>query len=400
MPKLVIHGGTVLDGRGGMMADGLVEILADGKIGYVGPASGYTIQAGAPELDAGGGFILPGVINAHVHNTESASERPAFLFDGVASTCNTAHPLVNMGAFPDPYGAGLSGQGRPFNSGPFIVAPPDGYPSTVFGSHLVIQVSGEAAARAAVDQLVDAGADYVKVSLEADWDGSGDPPFALLSASELAAIGDQAVARGVTMKAHVSDGDKVAIAIASGVRSFEHTPQFPGVDIGAAGSLAFIFSEDPNGPAIAGLAEMRAALDQMAAAGVVMVPTATMMNIAVPWDRTLDSGGTVSVYEEVVKYFHQVGGRVALGTDYPLDPGEHGMPVLELQALRRALGTEMDVIVAATYNAAFACGQEAMIGSLETGKMGDVITLASNPLLNITAMAGVQHVVLGGEVVK
>ena len=199
-----------------------------------------------------------------------------------------------------------------------------------------------ASAAAGVDQLIDAGADYIKVSLEPDWNGTGSTPFPVLSDAELRAIVDRAHARGVIVKAHISDGDQVVRAVAAGIDSFEHIPQFPDVDVAAASSIEFgqLFSSSQ----IAGVSEMRAAIDQMVAADVTLVPTIEVMNNEVPWTRQTPQG-TVSVYQEVVHYFVSIGGRLAMGTDAPL--GESGMPVGEFQLMLASGVTNLQLITSA-----------------------------------------------------
>ncbi|HSK75696.1 MAG TPA: hypothetical protein VLQ45_04510, partial [Thermoanaerobaculia bacterium] len=66
-PVLAIHKGRLWDGSGGpVVADGVVVIRGN-RIEAVGPASEVKIPEGARRIDAGGGFIMPGVIDNHVH---------------------------------------------------------------------------------------------------------------------------------------------------------------------------------------------------------------------------------------------------------------------------------------------------------------------------------------------
>lgn len=333
---------------------------------------------------------MPGVINAHVHSNESDGVKVNYRNAGVTSTCNTAHSLGSFSSFGDPYGASVSSTGRAFNSGPFIGPSPNGYPFEVFGSQLLFGINGASEAIAAVDQLIDSGAEYIKVSLEPDWDGTGNPPFPILDSTELNAIVTRAHERGVLVKAHISDGDQVTVALSAGVDSFEHIPHFPGVDVGSASNIPFgqLFSSS-----VTGVAEMRATLDQMVAAGVILSPTILVMNNEVPWTRQSPTG-TVSVYQEVVHYFASIGGRISLGTDAPL--GESGMPMNELQLMLASGLSNLQLVTSMTYNAAISCGQQNMIGSLEVGKLGDVIIVNGNPLTDINAMSNVSTVIVDG----
>ena len=68
-PQLVIKGATIIDGRGGVPFAGAVIIEA-GRITSVGPTGTVRIPTGARVLDATGKFLLPGLIDTHVHLEE------------------------------------------------------------------------------------------------------------------------------------------------------------------------------------------------------------------------------------------------------------------------------------------------------------------------------------------
>jgi imidazolonepropionase-like amidohydrolase len=196
----------------------------------------------------------------------------------------------------------------------------------------------------------------------------------------------------MTVRAHVTSGELVNTALDAGVDSLEHTPRFPSVDLESATQFANLFDlQSVEAKA------MVTTLRRMANDDAVLVPTLVAMNKLVPWTR-VRLGQTVSVYEEVVGFYTANGGAVALGTDYPQDT-RVGMPIEEIQALSRSGMSNIQIVAAATYNAAWACGQQADLGSLEVGKLGDIIIVNGDPLTNIGSLADVTAVVLGGEVV-
>lgn len=66
-PQLAITGATIIDGTGkAPLHDGMV-LIEDGRITAVGPARAVTVPAGARKLDARGKFVIPGLMDAHVH---------------------------------------------------------------------------------------------------------------------------------------------------------------------------------------------------------------------------------------------------------------------------------------------------------------------------------------------
>jgi len=89
---LVVMNGTVIDGTGRPpITDGMVIVQGD-RIAAVGKATGYRVPEGATVIDAGGGTILPGIIDSHTHSTHEALVRRAFLTDGVTTVCNFRSP--------------------------------------------------------------------------------------------------------------------------------------------------------------------------------------------------------------------------------------------------------------------------------------------------------------------
>ncbi len=91
-----------------------------------------------------------------------------------------------------------------------------------------------------------------------------------------------------------------------------------------------------------------------------------------------------------------------MGTDYSgyRCDFELGMPMSELDYMLQADMTPMQIIVAATKNAAHACNLEDKIGTLEPGKIADILIVAGVPLEDIQALADVQMVVHNGVVIR
>jgi imidazolonepropionase-like amidohydrolase len=105
-------------------------------------------------------------------------------------------------------------------------------------------------------------------------------------------------------------------------------------------------------------------------------------------------------YEEPVRRFHTVGGVVALANDYGADDAiEKGMPLREMRLLLAAGLTPMQVIEAGTRNAAQVCGHGQDLGTLEPGKLADIIAVNGDPLADIQVMQQVSLVIKGGQIV-
>jgi imidazolonepropionase-like amidohydrolase len=135
--------------------------------------------------------------------------------------------------------------------------------------------------------------------------------------------------------------------------------------------------------------------------GIVLVPTLdVIIDDAYP-DEEIDPETDVVIQAvlNVVRFFHDSGGVIALGNDYG-NPGiKPGMPLREMGLLQSIGLSPMEVIVAATMRAAYVCGQDEELGTLEAGKLADIIVVDGNPLDDLEVMDSVLYVVKDGEVV-
>ncbi len=93
---------------------------------------------------------------------------------------------------------------------------------------------------------------------------------------------------------------------------------------------------------------------------------------------------------------------MALGTDfagYGCD-FDRGLPTTELLAMREAGLSAMDVLVAATRNAARACGREAELGTVAAGKRADLVAVRDDPLRDLRALAEPLLVMHRGRIIR
>jgi predicted amidohydrolase len=97
---LVVINGTVIDGTGvAPILDGIV-IIENKRIKAVGQATDFASRPfETTVIDAHGGTILPGFINAHVHQTASPRTRRLYLVEGVTAVCDLGTPLNRMPQF-------------------------------------------------------------------------------------------------------------------------------------------------------------------------------------------------------------------------------------------------------------------------------------------------------------
>lgn len=392
---LVIRNGTVIDGTGrAPIADGVVVIDGD-RILAMGEAADFEIPQSATVLDAGGGAILPGIINSHTHSTDTPAIRRAFLTDGVTTVCNVGTSLAQLSGFDEtlaPEGPAARG----YWAGPIITVP-GGYPGQVYGSQFNYEVATPEAARAAIADLLDRGASMIKIAL-----APGDPrdPWPILDLEQVRAIVEEAHARGVLVRAHVFEPYLVEdIVLPAGVDVIDHSP-FP---ILSPDEEASVLASDNPGVQLFDVVapEFETLLARVVEQGIVMVPTldAHIGGLFKKPERTLVEQIVVDVHVEAVHRFHALGGMIAVGNDYGANPEvESGMPLTEMKLLLAAGLTPLEVIEAGTRHAAFVCGQGGTLGTLEPGKLADLIIVDGDPLSDLEAMDRVVAVVKGGEV--
>jgi uncharacterized Ntn-hydrolase superfamily protein/imidazolonepropionase-like amidohydrolase len=370
-----IVNGRLFDGTGAAAINDGVVLFEGDRITAVGPAAEIAVPAGARRVDAGGGLIMPGVIDNHMHalwpgsplTTAGEDTMTPWLQAGVTTLVDTGsirhtgragRALVNAMAHPPRY----------FMAGPILTVP-GGYPTTRREADMPMYawpVSGAEEAYAVTAELIETeGADLIKVAIETGFDSDYDATdgWPTLSMEELRAIVTAAHERGVMVRAHVTNPGEALAAARAGLDVLAHTPTH----------------EMPD-----------EVLQECRDAGLIFVSTANI------WGYPRRERGRL-VGPNLYRY-HQMGGIVALGTDVPYQPGS-AMPIGEMDLFIEAGFTPAEVLVAATRNSARALGMEGELGTLEAGKLADIIVVDGDPLANIHAMANVSVVVRNGEII-
>jgi imidazolonepropionase-like amidohydrolase len=388
---VVIRNGIVISATGlEPVRNGLVAAEGDRLI-YVGEEEGYSIPRGALVYDADGGTILPGFIDAHTHSTSDPAVRREFLVGGVTTVCDLGSALSQMPQF-DIEIVGEDPVARGFKAGPILTAP-GGLPGAVLGGGLNYEVATPEEGRAAVEDLHQRGASLIKVYLQEE---VGGVSFPMLDEATLAAIVEKAHAMGLPVRAHVTYTSLLKMAVAAGVDSIEHVP------INSTQAELVSGSDDPTQLTFDEAArEYEVQLQKMVEAGIVFVPTLDR-----PYgelfrrpSRTPEESFALEIILAIVGSFNELGGAVGLGTDFNISSNiEAGMPIGEMEMLLAAGLTPMEILEAGTRNSAAACGQGDELGTLELGKLADVIVVDGNPLEDITLMDRVTLVVKDGIV--
>jgi hypothetical protein len=260
--SLVITNGMVVDGTGAdPITDGLVAIQGN-RIVAVGQSTDFKIPDEAVVIDAGGGTILPGVINSHVHRVATAAtRRHLFLLDGITSVCDLGDSLARMQKF-EQEGIQSGPAARGFKAGPFVTAP-GGYPGIIPGNTVNYEIQGEDEAEIAVRDLHARGADFIKVTLEPGQFLNEHLP--VINLQELRSIVTTAHANDLLVRAHVHN-DMLDMALEAGVDVIEHVPMpfYSHEDLESMFDDAGVFHMP---------SELEAQMLRLIDQGVVLVPT-------------------------------------------------------------------------------------------------------------------------------
>ena len=366
---LALVNGTLIDGTGANAIPDATIIVRDDRITALGPRSEVIIPDSSFVVNVDGKSILPGFINSHVHRAYNTKNLRKWARDGVT----TVRDLGASAPYPqtlfktrnslkaNPTCARLSAAGLYINV-------EGGYPAPLGGGWHMVAVTSPQEARQSVHKLVDAGADVIKTAVESGYTFRRSA-WPLLSPDELSVLVETAHERGKPVTAHVTSARNLATALDAGVDEIAH----------------MVADELPN--------EL---VQRVVETGTRWVPTLELWQLA---SRKYPVNyGEVSIKN--LARFVEAGGEVALGTDYAGSPQmafELGMPIREIEWMQAAGMTPTQIIVAATKNGARSCNMENEIGTLEAGKLADVLVVDGNPLADVHALTKAHLILREGK---
>ncbi len=410
MTNTLIRNGTLIDGTGATPTLNAAVLIKDNRIQAVGQADSFSLpNESIHEVDAGGGYILPGFIDTHVHlmlegvniardmvtpfsmrffnsvqfmkrtiDAGITSVRDAGGADaGVKQAVESGVVLgprmqisISVLTITGGHGDGWMRSGREFNLFPAY----PGFPEC--------RVDGVDACRQKVREVLRAGADVIKICATGGVLSPTDhPEFTQFSPEELEVIvREAAYRRGVKVMAHAQGLEGIKNAVRAGIHSIEH-----GI---------FLDSE---------------VIDLMLKHGTFLVPT-LLAPLAVleagekggmPEYGIRKSREVIEIHSESISRAHKAGVKIAMGTDAGVMP--HGTNLRELGLMVNIGMTPMESIVATTKVAAECLGWQDQVGTIEAGKLADIVIVKSNPLQDIRSLENNDNIALvmkDGKVVK
>ncbi|MEZ6023572.1 MAG: amidohydrolase family protein [Hyphomonadaceae bacterium] len=398
----IVHAGRLLadPSNGRVLTEQSVLIGADGAI--LGIEPGYVTRDGASVIDQRNRFVLPGLIDSHVHLTGELG--PNQLIEEVTLTASDAAlrgaenarktllagftTVADVGAPNDAIFALRRATAENRVPGPRIIA--SGAPITPDGGHGdangfspgVIDAlrnpnacSGADACRRAVRRQIQAGADVIKITATGGvLSNTAAGVEQQFSDAEFEAIVEAAHSMGRRVTAHAHGAGGVNAALRAGVDSIEHGTYLDreGIRLMRRGDRYLV----PT---------MMAGwwVTQLAEQGGVLTPAQTEKARAV---------GPALV--GMVRRARAAGVRIAFGTDTGVSP--HGMNAREFQLMVEAGFTPLQAIQAATINAADHLQLDGVTGRIAPGYAADIIAVDGDPLADVATLMNVRFVMARG----
>jgi imidazolonepropionase-like amidohydrolase len=367
---------TVIDPVSAEAVEGLTVVVEDGRIVSIG--SGEP-RAGGRTIDLAGRYLVPGLIDAHVHIADLGAARRA-LHSGVttARSMGTSffadvglRELARAGALEGPEILAAGYHVRPQPAEQLFLDAPE------LADLLGTEIKGAEPIRRVARVMLDHGVDFIKVNAtERAGLPETDPRKPFYDEAELTALVSEAARAGVPVAAHAHGDGGGRAAVLAGVRSIEHG--------------TYLSPET-----------LRLMVDR----GTFLVPT-----VAVVSDLTLPGGDyddpvlqvrgrhMLPRVREMAATAYDLGVPIVAATDTGYGPESVLRLSHEMQELV-ALGlTEIDAIRAATTTSADLLGVADRTGRVAEGFEADLLVLDRNPLEDIAAYQDVLLVMYDGRI--
>ena len=405
---VAITNATLIDGTGRDPVRGATVVVDDGRIVSAGTGDP---PGDADVIDAGGRTVMPGMIDCHVHlyfepstlqerlltpptlrSFMAARNAKATLDAGITSVRDAGGaPLgfklaIERGLIPGPR-MKISVTALSQTAGHADQLLPSGLRTRLIGGTgsewPENVVDGPENVRKTVRELIRAGADFIKLcSTGGVLSPTDEPTHTQFTPDEIAVMVYEARAAGKTCMAHAQGTDGIKNAVRAGVESIEHG----------------IYVDDE-------------VIDEMKQRGTFLVPTL----VAPVWVLRNAEKMPGSVLPQAIRKDKEVmvdhkrniahaiasGARVAMGTDSGV--GEHGSNAEELQLMVECGMSPMQAIVATTKVASECIHMQDAVGTLEAGKLADLLVVDGDPLADITVLQDKERIALimqGGRIHK
>lgn len=393
-PAVAFVGVTVLPlDTAAVLADHTVIVRGD-RIERLGPRAAIAVPPGAQVIDGRGRYLIPGLMDMHVHLARRQSLELLVAF-GVTTVRNMWGAPIDL-AWRDRIARGELPGPRIFTAGPIV----DGDPPVHPGS-LIVRTVADADAAIALHRRL--GYDFVKI-------------YSRLSLEAFDRLIEDARRDGLRVVGHVPRAVPLAHAVDAGMASIEHMTGFVAALQAADSPVAGRTDGPSRARQIDHVDETRlpALARQLAAHGTFAVPTRSVMDhdgsaaevrarLAAPelrWlppcERALAEPGPddaddldrsrrgIALYDRALRALDQAGAPIAAGTDLQNPLQVPGATLhRELELLVGAGLSPLAALQAATRRGAELVGRPGELGRIEPGMRADLVLLDRSPLDDI-----------------
>jgi imidazolonepropionase-like amidohydrolase len=392
-----IVGATVVDLGGGPPIENAVVVIRGERIAEMGPAARIRVPPGAEVIRAEGAWLVPGLMNMHVHlglvlpgrlGAELANETDAALALRMAANARASllAGVTTVRLPGDRRHADLALKraiDRGEAEGPRIHSAGEMVDITAGHGNSGETADGPYELRKSVRREIGAGASWIKIAVSGGVaTQGGDISAALMTPDEIQAVADAAHRFGAKVTAHSGSPAATLDAIEAGVDCIEH-----------------------------GYFLTREVLVKMREKGTWLVPTIVVSQPASrpffekigspPWYLArLESVGKshwkalqMAIEEKV---------KIALGTDqFPFEPNDGTTAtVREAEYYVQAGMTPLQALRAATIEPATLLGIDEDLGTLEVGKLADIVAVGGDPRQGLSVLRKMVFVMKGGKVYR
>lgn len=388
---LVVRGARLIDGTGRGPIGGVTLVIEGDRIRAIDPA-GSRSGSGATIVDVGGRTVVPGFFNCHVHLQMNAGPAPLadlgeepsgvslllaarrageMLRHGITTIRDCGARDWQVIHLRDAIAAGIVEGPRIFACGRAIAAR-DGHAQVL--SEPVEDVHEVADA---VRRQLQAGADFVKVMATGGFGKDGERlDHCELSVEQIRTAVDVAHAAGKRVAVHAYGNTGIRQAIAAGADTIEHA--------------AFLDEET---------------IGLLCAKGIPIVPTLTntfRVSTAPPGSGLSEymvrtAAGAFPTMVDTARRARTGGVTLAFGTDAGSWLNAHTDIATELRLRVEVGAAPVEALRMATLDSARSLGVAADLGSLEPGKIADLVVLDGDPLVDLAAVSTVYAVYKGGR---
>ena len=355
-PPLLLRNVRILDFKAGGFTEDTSLLIEDGRIKWIGPETSHTLPGDLKVMDGGGRFAIPGLFDMHTHtatpiHSQSArdvSQMELWIAYGVTSVADMGSDTGTLQAWADRRNGFGAPVPRVFHYGSMIEATPFIWGGSAYGA-------SEEQLRDIVHQEKNQGVVGVKSYFTLSW-----PLHRALAV--------EAFKQGLPVSAHGLFSEEIIRGALIGHAMKAH--MLP----------VNVYNDD--------------LLQLLAATGTYWTPTLAVVFGLFPEGSPLRKAMIAEL-----KRAHQAGVQLLAGTD-SLNPKDNYGESLhaELQYFVQAGISPIEVLEIATQRSASAVGAGDLLGSLETGKVADVVLLDANPLDDIANTLSTWRVVMGGRV--